>query len=165
MLGLAAVQTLLMTFALTALYAAPVSSLGRWAFSVGCLIFLTIVSLGAQGLMISSLVQNNQQASSAAPLLLIPQLIFSGASFTLAKSSEWVYYLVASRWAMRGAGAVTGVTSLIPLPLRKDFPVELDIYKQSWPNFTLSLQVLGIQAFVFLLFCFLAILFLGNRKQ
>jgi hypothetical protein len=87
MLGLAAVQTLLMTFALAAHYGAPVPSLGEWAFSVGGFIFLAIVLLGAQGLMISSLVQKTQRASSAAPLL-IPQLIFSGASLTLVKSSE-----------------------------------------------------------------------------
>lgn len=165
MVGLAAIQSVLMTLTLTTLYSAPVKPLGSWASSIGLLMFVAIISLGAQGLMISSLVRNNQQASGAAPLLLIPQLIFSGASFKLAKSSEWVYYLVSSRWVMRGAGAVSGVTSLIPEPLRKNFTVELDIYRGTWANYHLSLKILALQAIVFLAICFFSILFFNTKRE
>lgn len=163
MLSLALVQSGLMALALHAFFKAPKNSLGHWSLSFGFIMFLTIIALGAQGLMVSSLVRNNQQASSAAPILLLPQLVFSGVSFKLSDRIDWMYSIIASRWSVRAAGSVSNITSLIPSPLKERFVSEIDVYKHSWTNVNLSIKVLLVQVIFFLTLCFLSIT-LVNRK-
>ena len=64
--------------------------------------------------MFSSVVKNSQQASSIAPLLLIPQLVFGGVLFQLSDSANGIYSFIASRWSMILMGAFSEITSLIP---------------------------------------------------
>jgi ABC transport system ATP-binding/permease protein len=64
------------------------------------------------GLMVSALVPNNDRAMSMVPLLLIPQVIFSGAIFPL---NTWFLQLLAAlfpiRWAMAALGSSVGLHS------------------------------------------------------
>ncbi|MBM5802024.1 MAG: ATP-binding cassette domain-containing protein, partial [Cyanobacteria bacterium K_DeepCast_35m_m2_023] len=74
-MGLQAVlQALMIMVAASLFFDPPLGQYISWPLAVGLVGLLTLVSIGAQSLLVSSLVTNSQQASSAAPLLLIPQL-------------------------------------------------------------------------------------------
>lgn len=77
-------------------------------------ITLALVSIaGAMiGLTISSLVRNNDQAVSFIPLLLIPQVIFSGSMFPLKSIPLQIFGAIFSlRWAMAALGSILNLTS------------------------------------------------------
>ena len=62
------------------------------------------------GLAVSALVPNNDRAMSFVPLLLIPQVIFSGAIIPL---KDWLTQILAAvfptRWAMAALGSSIGL--------------------------------------------------------
>ena len=77
-------------------------------------IYITMALTSLAGLMIgltvSALVPNNDRAMSIVPLVLIPQVIFSGIIFTL--SSPFLAFLAAffpARWAMAAMGSSVGL--------------------------------------------------------
>ena len=113
MLGQSLVQALLVAASVVFLFDAP-QSVDNWFLSLWFIFFATLVSIGSQALLVSSLVQNSQQASSIAPLLLIPQLVFGGVLFLLGDGAKELYTFIASRWSIRALGAVTEITNLIP---------------------------------------------------
>lgn len=62
------------------------------------------------GLVISALAPNTDRALSLVPLVLIPQVIFSGAVFKLdTPILQWIGDLFAVRWAMAGMGSSVGL--------------------------------------------------------
>jgi ABC-type multidrug transport system ATPase subunit len=75
-------------------------------------IALTSLAGLMMGLMVSALVPNTDRAMSIVPLLLIPQVIFSGVIFPL---NTWFLQLVAAlfpiRWAMAALGSSIGLHS------------------------------------------------------
>ena len=75
-------------------------------------IALTSVAGLMLGLMVSALAPTSDRATSLVPLLLIPQVIFSGAVFPL---TSWVLQILAVfapvRWAMAALGSSAGLHS------------------------------------------------------
>ena len=62
------------------------------------------------GLLISAVVRNTDRAMSFVPLVLVPQVIFSGAVFKLnTPILKTVGALFAVRWAMAGMGSSVGL--------------------------------------------------------
>lgn len=113
MLGQALIQALLVAASVVFLFDSP-QSVDNWFMSLWLILFATLVAIGSQALLVSSMVQNSQQSSSIAPLLLIPQLVFGGVLFILGDGAKGLYSIVTSRWSMRALGAVTEITTLIP---------------------------------------------------
>jgi ABC transport system ATP-binding/permease protein len=75
---------------------------------VGILVLTSFVAV-AVGLVVSALVRSEDQATSFIPLVLIPQLLFSGSLVAVAKMSEPVKSLsslVFAQWAYAGAGTL-----------------------------------------------------------
>ena len=77
-------------------------------------IFPTMQTLAAQGLMlglaISALASNADRAMSFVPLVIIPQVIFSGIIFKLGTPIlQGMGALFAARWAMAGLGSSLGL--------------------------------------------------------
>ncbi len=70
---------------------------------------LTSLAGLTMGLMVSALVPNNDRAMSFIPLLLIPQVIFSGILFKLDGFAQVLGGLFAARWAMIGMGSSIGL--------------------------------------------------------
>ncbi len=79
-------------------------------------VYITIALTSLAGLMmglaVSALVPNNDRAMSLVPLLLIPQVIFSGAIFPL---NSWLLQSLGAlfpiRWAMAALGTSVGLHS------------------------------------------------------
>ena len=62
---------------------------------------LITVSSSSLGLLVSSVVKNTDRAMVFAPILLIPQLLFSGILFKLQSVTEIISWLCVSRWGMQ----------------------------------------------------------------
>jgi len=75
---------------------------------------LTSLDSMAMGLMISALVGNPDKAASIVPILLIPQIVFSGAIIPLKGAAEIVSYFTLSRWGFELMGHLTE-TFKVPL--------------------------------------------------
>lgn len=74
--------------------------------------FLTALSATAMGLFISALFRNADRAMTVAPILLMPQILFSGLAFTLQGVIEKVSYVVNCRWAMEAYGSIANLNEL-----------------------------------------------------
>ena len=85
--------------------------------------WLTAVSAAAMGLCVSSLFTNPDRAMTVAPLLLMPQMLFSGLLFKLANFTEYLSWLATCRWSMEGFGSTADLNGLPQLIEQKGFPV------------------------------------------
>lgn len=164
MLGQALVQSLLIAISVILLFNAP-ESVDNWFFDMWLVFFVTLIAIGAQALLVSSIVQNSQQASSIAPLLLIPQLVFGGVLFILEDRSKGFYSFVTSRWSMRSLGSITEITNLIPGGKQAiDFVSGANDYKPLHDTMVESMTVLSVQTVVLLTATLLAILFSKRNR-
>jgi len=74
--------------------------------------FLTALAASAMGIFVSSLFKSPDGAMTVAPLLLMPQLLFSGMLFELEGISNLFSYFAVCRWSMEGLGTTANLNSL-----------------------------------------------------
>ena len=74
--------------------------------------FLTAIASAAMGLFVSSLFTNADRAMTLAPILLMPQILFSGQLFTLGGATEWISWFAVCRWSMEGFGTTANLNAL-----------------------------------------------------
>jgi energy-coupling factor transporter ATP-binding protein EcfA2 len=74
--------------------------------------FLTALSASAMGIFVSSLFKNADRAMSVAPLLLMPQLLFSGMIFDLSGATKVISVFAACRWSMEGFGSTADLNGI-----------------------------------------------------
>ncbi len=79
---------------------------------------LMIVSLAgiALGLLLSAFVANPDRAASIVPIVLVPQIIFSGTLIKVADlpvAGKVVAWFVAANWGVQGVGQASGVGSIV----------------------------------------------------
>jgi ABC-type multidrug transport system permease subunit len=106
LLGLIALQTLLFAAVLFVLRPLDTSASG-YAGVVGLLAATGATSV-AMGLLVSSLVRTQAQATSLIPLAVIPQLIFAGAIVPVARMADPARALadvVFAQWSLAGLGS------------------------------------------------------------
>ena len=161
----AVVQSLLILATVKIFFDSPDATFLNWPLSIALVCFTTLVTIGSQALMTSSLVKNSQQASSIAPLLLIPQLIFGGVLFTLSKTADDIYPLITSRWAMKAMGIYSDITELIPGgQAGLDLVPGASAYEATLSNLHGSFMVMAIQCVAFLLLTLGSLLFLKHNR-
>lgn len=164
MLSQAFVQSLLVASSVVFLFEAP-PDVDNWFASLALIFFATLVAIGSQSLFVSSLVRNSQQASSIAPLLLIPQLVFGGVLFILSEGSNEIYAVISSRWSMRAIGAVSQITQLIPggnTAIEK--VAGANDYQPMWDTLLESMHVLSVQSCILLGATLLCLLFYKRNR-
>ena len=83
-----------------------------WYFEMFLTCFLTINSASALGLVVSSLAKNSSVAMTFAPLLLVPQLLFSGMLFKLEGIKEFISTFILCRWSVEAFGTSIDLNSL-----------------------------------------------------
>jgi hypothetical protein len=81
-------------------------------FDLFVAVFLTALSASATGIFVSSLFKNADRAMTVAPLLLIPQLLFSGIIFELSGATEVMSYAAVCRWSMESLGTTARLNEL-----------------------------------------------------
>jgi ABC-type transport system involved in multi-copper enzyme maturation permease subunit len=74
--------------------------------------FLTAFAASATGIFVSTLFSNADRAMTVAPLLLLPQLLFSGFIFDLSGISAVLSWATVCRWSMSGYGASANLNIL-----------------------------------------------------
>ena len=99
---------------------------------------LTAFSAAAMGLLLSAAVSTPEQASAAAPLLLIPQILFSEIICTLSGAAKYLSYIVSCKWTCLGYCASAGINDL---PSKLVPQVEYTFYNSRYSAF--KLPVLG----------------------
>lgn len=81
--------------------------------------FLTALSAAAMGLFVSALFNNADRAMTVAPILLMPQILFSGLIFKLSGATEMISWIAVCRWSMEGYGTTANLNAL-PLKLQQE---------------------------------------------
>lgn len=117
---MAAIQTLLMCGIFFALVGKPEEGLIAGSYlDIMITVCLTVFAASAIGLAVSALFKNSDKAMTAAPFLLIVQLLFSGILFKLEGATKVISYLTVSRWSVEGLGSTANLNSL---PLEHEIP-------------------------------------------
>ncbi|MEG4285713.1 ATP-binding cassette domain-containing protein [Microcoleus sp. A006_D1] len=161
--GLALLQTLLMTAVILIGFKQPSPDAIYWPLGLAITTFLTLLASMSLGLMVSAFVKNGSQANSALPLLLVPQIIFSGVLFSLGslfkieKIGQYISWLTVSRWSVGAYGSLVNVNAMVPKPIelpdRTILPQLFEksaVYEPTWQNLALNWGILGLHAAVYL---------------
>jgi ABC-type multidrug transport system ATPase subunit/ABC-type multidrug transport system permease subunit len=166
--AIAALQTVLLVAAILISLKSPEANLLPWVLGLGITNFLTLVSSLCLGLLLSTFVKTENEANNALPLIMIPQLIFSGVLFELQGFPTKLSWLMLSRWSVGAYGALVDVNKMIPGPIeipgRSPIPQPLQtsaVYDATWHNLGLNWAILGASAVVYLAIA----LYLQKRKD
>ncbi|MGB3512178.1 MAG: ATP-binding cassette domain-containing protein [Microcoleaceae cyanobacterium] len=157
-LGLLAIlQTILIVAVVIIGFKNPQPDLISWSVGVSITTFLTLMTCISLGLMISSIVKSAAQANSALPLILLPQIIFSGVLFKMTGVASKFSWLMLSRWSVAAYGALVNVNGMVPeatkLPDGSTIPLPFpgsDVYNASWENLGLCWGILGLHSLIYL---------------
>ena len=155
--SLALLQTLLMVGVILIGFKSPEPNLISWQLGVGITTFLTLLTCMSLGLMVSAIVKNSEQANSALPLLLLPQIIFSGVLFKMEGIAIKVSWLMLSRWSVGAYGSLVNVNAMIPAPTQlpngNTLPQPFEatpVYDATWHNLNLNWGILLVHTAVYL---------------
>jgi ABC transport system ATP-binding/permease protein len=154
--ALAVVQTILIFLTINLSFKSNPSDLINFSLGMMITTFLTLMASFSLGLLVSSAAANNSQANSALPLLLLPQIIFSGVLFKLEGPGALLSWTMLSRWSIGAYGTIINVNKLVPkqaqTDLIKDLPFPTGLaYKQTFENLTSSWIILIIHISVYLI--------------
>lgn len=107
------IQTLLIVTTFTVLLKYPTDGICMPAYLEYCITtWFTAMAAAAMGLFVSSLFSNADRAMTVAPILLMPQILFSGVIFNLEDATEIVSYFTVCRWSMEGYGSTADLNAL-----------------------------------------------------
>ncbi len=114
---------------------------------------LIVVSLAGVtlGLLLSAFVANADRAASIVPIVLIPQIIFSGALVKVAELpavGKVLSWLVAANWGVQGVGQASGVGAMVNSAAKFEdaqnrTTTKLPFYAGTWPS-VLILLVMAV---------------------
>lgn len=140
---LCGVQSLLLTGVFALLVGMPEHSVLLPPFlEILTTTFLTALSSAAMGVLVSALFTNPDRAMTAAPILLMPQILFSGLIFKLTGVTELLSLAAVCRWSMEGYGSTANLNDLtlrlqqegimIPHEAEDFFTFTLDHLMSAW---------------------------------
>ncbi|MDR1616763.1 MAG: FHA domain-containing protein [Syntrophomonadaceae bacterium] len=110
---LCAAQSIMLTAVFTWLVGQPEKGLLTLPYAELLLnTFLTALAASATGIFVSTLFSNADRAMTVAPLLLLPQLLFSGLIFDLSGVSSVLSWAAVCRWSMSGYGTSANLNNL-----------------------------------------------------
>lgn len=129
--------------------------------------FITAVSSTAMGLFVSSLFTNADRAMTVAPILLMPQILFSGLIFKLSGATEIISWIAVCRWSMEGYGTTANLNDL-PLRLQQEgimVPHEAESFFEFTSSHLLtSWGILVLYTIIFLVFARIVLSKVGKEK-
>ena len=116
--GIAILQSVLMAASIVIFFAGPTDPVIPWVLGVFITNFLTVLASVALSLAISAAVKTENAANSLLPLVMIPQIIFSGVLFNLEGIARPLSWLTMSRWTNGAYGSLVGVNRMVPPPVQ-----------------------------------------------
>lgn len=163
---LALAQSVLITIVILISFKSPESSFFPWILGAFLTTTLTIITAQSLGLMVSSWVKNNSQANSSLPILLLPQIIFSGVLFEMTGIGKYISWLMLSRWSVGAYGILININGMIPesAGVTNIFEPQLiscplpfegsEVYTHSISNLVLNWGILLLHSCVYLFIAF-----------
>ncbi len=136
-------------------------------------LFLVALSSSALGLVVSSIVRNTDRAMVFAPIILIPQLLFSGILFELKGATEVLSWICVSRWGMQAFSNSADLNGVLWNSLSLKYSSE-DMLQQAFElnrntiyhhSVWNLLMTWGIIAFTIVIFGFISMLVLRRVKN
>ncbi|MBI3969023.1 MAG: ATP-binding cassette domain-containing protein [Chloroflexi bacterium] len=115
--GLCAVQNLVLVLVVAAFVGLESGRAGAYLFAFLTLMLISLGGIG-MGLLISVLATNSDRAMAFVPVVLIPQIIFSGAIVspeTMGVIGRAVSHLMVAKWGYQALGAIVNL-DLVPVP-------------------------------------------------
>ncbi len=156
-LGLVALQSVLMVAVILVAFKSPASSLMPWGIGVGVTNFLTILASVSLSLAISAFVKSQNAANNLLPLIMIPQIIFSGVLFELSGLSDKISWLMISRWSVAAYASLADINAMVPEPVTLPDGSVLEqvfstssTYETTWSNLGLNWGALCAHILVYL---------------
>ena len=147
--GLALAQTFLITIVVLLVFEAPKSELISWPLGFAITTFLTLFASTSLSLMLSAFVKTENEGNGILPLVMIPQIIFSGVLFTLEGWSSKLSWFMLSRWSIGAYGSLADVNAMAPKPnppLTAEMLNEIfkptPVYDATWENLALNWGIL-----------------------
>ena len=154
--GLAVVQTLLISVVVLLVFQSPQSQLLPWSLGFAITTFLTLLASTSLSLMLSALVKTENEGNGILPLVMIPQIIFSGVLFNLEGWSSKLSWLMLSRWSIGAYGALADVNAMAPKPnpilsgeVLKDIFQPSSVYEATWSNLSLNWGILIVHTLIY----------------
>ena len=114
--------------------------------------FLTALAASAMGIFVSSLFKNADRAMTVAPLLLMPQLLFSGMIFRLEGASEIISWITVCRFSVGAYGTTADLNSLPTRLEQQGIQIAREVesyFTFTGANFAFSLLMLCLFIVVF----------------
>ena len=136
--GLCLIQSLMLVIVVGVIIGFP-SATGTGvpiAFGMYITTFLTAFSAAALGLAVSSLSPNPDRAMTIAPIVLMPQILFSGIAFELTDFSAFISGIINCRWSVRAFCTLADINSLPASADSAGYTFEDVIYTSSFSNLT-----------------------------
>lgn len=120
--AIATIQSLLIAAVFLTVIQVPDHAIFQWHLGFLITTFLTIFASSNLGLLVSAAVHNSSQANSAIPLLLLPQIIFSGILFDFSNNilGRLCTWLMISRWSVGAFGSLANINHFTPIPKGTD---------------------------------------------
>ena len=84
-----------------------------WKVETILTVFITIISASSIGLVVSTFSKNSSVALTYAPILLVPQLLFSGMLFPLEGAVDVISNFILCRWSVEALGTTNDLNSLV----------------------------------------------------
>lgn len=160
--AIAIVQTILITAAVIWNFDAPPSTLVPWSIGFAITTFLTLLASTSLSLMLSAYIKTENEGNGILPLIMIPQIIFSGVLFELDGWSSKLSWLMLSRWSMGAYGALADINGMESnLPGSQAIFQPTPVYESTWSNLSLNWGILVAHILTYVL---LAII-LQKRKD
>ncbi len=139
-----------------------------WYLEMVISCFATIISASAIGLVTSCLSKNSSVAMSFAPLLLVPQLLFSGMLFPLEGTVEKISYLILCRFSVEAFGTINNLNNLtdsiqqiIPTYIRE----EESFYTFTIEHLSKDIGIIILMMIILLFICFFILKYQLERSK
>ena len=130
--------------------------------------FITAVASTAMGLFVSSLFSNADRAMTIAPILLMPQILFSGLIFKLGGATKIISWVAVCRFSMESYGSTADLNKL-PLRLQQEgivLPHEFEsFYEFTASHLLISWGILVLYTFIFLVLARMVLSKVGKEQS
>lgn len=129
--------------------------------------FLTALAASGMGLFASAMFKNPDRAMTVAPILLMPQILFSGLLFKLEGVTKYISWFAVCRWSMEGFGTTADLNSLTSTATINGQTMEIEREAEAFFEYTGGHIVkawLILLAFV-IVFALISVLILRNIRK
>ncbi|MGI8688557.1 MAG: FHA domain-containing protein [Thermomicrobiales bacterium] len=124
---------------------------GSWTKTYLTLIIVSLAGV-ALGLLLSAFVANPDRAASIVPIVLIPQIIFSGTLIKVADlpvAGKILAWFVAGNWGVQAVGQASGVGAVVNAAARleagqNNANVKEPFYIGAWPSILILLVMVAV---------------------